>query len=157
MSSLQSRITENIVLPILGREEFVSAIIEMGLSKEDAEKYSKDTGRSLTVLRRQLATVANQPEWSKTEYARDIIPLLLAESWDETKEADKVTISELARESYDSYIKKLSVLLNIPDSPILKIGTFWRLLSPLDAWFKLAPYLTEKQEFYILFLPEMHK
>jgi len=30
-----------------------------------------------------------------------------------------------------------------PDSPVYKIGGLWRLVSPMDAWFALAPFLTE--------------
>ena len=134
--------TEKIVLPRLGRDAFVSAIKEMGLSEEVAQKYSRDTGRSLTVLRRQLTNIKNQPEWAKADFARDIIPALLAGRWTKSKEADKRIISELAGDPYDSFTKKLSTWLHKSDSPILKIGELWRLVSPMDAWFALASFLT---------------
>jgi len=135
-------ITEKIVLPRLGRDAFISAIKEMGLSEEVAQKYSRDTGRSLTILRRQLIKIKNQPEWAKVDSARDIIPALLTGRWTESKEADRGIISELAGEPYDSFTKKLSTWLHKSDSPILKIGEWWRLVSPMDAWFALASFLT---------------
>ena len=134
---------KKIVLPRLGREAFISAIKEMGLSEEDAQKYSKETGRSLTILRRRLTNISNQPEWAKADSGRNIIPALLAGRWTELKEADKGIISQLAGEPYESFSKKLSTWQLKSDSPVLKIGEWWRLVSPIDAWFALASFLTE--------------
>ncbi len=61
---------EKLVLPRIGREEFVNGLVKMGISEESAEKYSKDTARILSVLRRQLSLASNQPEWAKVENAR---------------------------------------------------------------------------------------
>lgn len=135
--------TEKIVLPRLGRDAFVAALKEMELSEEDTQKYSKETGRSLTVLRRKLTKTKNQPEWAKKDFVRDIIPALLVGRWNELKEADKEIICQLACESYESFSKKLSMCLHKSDSPLYKIGGLWRLVSPMDAWFALAPFLTE--------------
>ncbi|GAH89242.1 unnamed protein product, partial [marine sediment metagenome] len=115
----------------------------MGLSEADAQKYSRDTGRSLTVLQRQLTKIVDQPEWAKADSTRNIVPALLAGRWTEKKEADKEIISRLAGKPYDSFSEKLSAWLHKPDSPMLKIGDGWRLVSPIDAWFALAPFLTE--------------
>ncbi len=134
---------KKIVLHRLGREAFISAIKEMGLSEEDAQKYSKETGRSLTILRRRLINISNQPEWAKADSGRDIIPALLAGRWTELKEADKEIISQLAGEPYESFSKKLSTWQLKSDSPVLKIGEWWRLVSPIDAWFALASFLIE--------------
>lgn len=134
---------EKVVLPRPGRDPFISALKEIGLSEEDAQKYSRDTGRSLTVLRRRLMKIKGQPEWAKGNSARDIIPALLAGGWDESREADKDVINQLSGEVYDSYSKRISLWLHKPDPPILKVGTWWRLVSSLDAWFAVAPFLTD--------------
>jgi hypothetical protein len=133
---------KKIVLPWIGREEFISSLEKMGLSKEDAEKYSRDTARSLSVLRRQLSTVSKQPEWAKFDKAREVLPALLVGKWDEDKQGDKEIVSEIAKLSYDTYIASLKEWLYKPDSPILKIGETWRLTSPLDAFLALSPFLT---------------
>lgn len=135
--------TGSILLPRLGRDAFVSALQEMGLSKEDAEKYSIDTGRNLTVLRRRLAGISNQPEWAKPATARDIIPVLLAGRWFESKDGDKEIIAQLSGESYEAFSKKLYAWQHKSDSAVLKIGEEWRLVSPVDAWFALASFLAE--------------
>jgi len=135
--------SEKIELFRLGREAFIDALKKMGLSEADAQKYSTETGRSLTVLRRRLAKISEQPEWAKLDSVRDIIPSLLAGRWTEAKEGDKEIISQLASKSYESFSQILSIWLHKPDSPVLKIGNWWRLVSPLDCWFALGPFLTE--------------
>jgi hypothetical protein len=131
-----------IVLPRMGRNAFISALEEMGLSNEDSQRYSRDTGRSLTVLRRKLMDHANHPEWAKADSARYIIPALLVGRWIESNDTDKEIISQIARDSYDSFSTKLYSWRNQPDSPVLKIGELWRLVSAMDAFFLLAPSIT---------------
>ncbi|AXV37991.1 MAG: hypothetical protein CIT01_07155 [Methanobacterium sp. BRmetb2] len=133
----------NIVLPRLGRDAFISALEEMGLSNENSQKYARNTGRSLTVLRRQLMGYTNQPEWAKSDSASDIIPALLVGCWVESNNADKEIIGKIAGESYKTYSQKLYSWRNQQDSPILKIGEFWRLVSAMDAFFALAPFITQ--------------
>jgi len=135
-------ISERIELPRPERKAFISALRKMGLSEADSEMYSKETGRSLTVLRRRLAKISNQPEWAKPDSARDLIPALLAGRWTEGKEADREIVSQLGRTSYEAFCETLSSWLHKPDAPILRIGESWRLVSPIDAWFALAPFLT---------------
>jgi len=134
---------DKIILPRLERDGFVSALRKMGKSEEEAEKLSRDTARSLTVLRRRLSPISKQPEWAKPERAREILPVLLVGKWDENKQGDKEIISEIAEISYNEFISNLKKWLYKPDSPILKIGEIWRLTSPLDAFFALSPFLTK--------------
>ncbi|WP_271629438.1 hypothetical protein [Caldicellulosiruptor sp. DIB 104C] len=132
---------DKIVLPRLERDEFVSALKKMGIGEEDAEKLSRDTARSLTVLRRRLGSVISQPEWAQREKAREILPALLVGKWDESKPGDKEIINEIAGLPYNEFIGNLKKWLYQPDPPILKIGKIWRLTSPLDAFFALSPFL----------------
>ena len=129
------------VLPRLGRDAFISALEEMGLSNEDSQNYSRDTGRSITVLRRQLMDHNSQPEWAKKSSARDIIPALLAGRWLESNDADKEITELISGETYESFSNNLYLWRNQPDSPVLKIGELWRLVSPMDAFFALAPFI----------------
>lgn len=55
---------------------------------------------------------------------------------------DKEIISQIANESYESYSQKLYSWQNQPDSPVLRIGESWRLVSAMDAFSALASYLT---------------
>jgi len=134
---------DRIILPRLERDEFISALENIGINEEDAEKLSRDTARSLTVLRRRLSPINKQPEWAKPERAIEILPVLLIGKWDENKQGDKEIINEIAGISYNAFISTLKKWLYKPDPPILKIGEIWHLTSPLDAFFALSPFLTK--------------
>jgi len=136
---------ENILLPRLERETYISALKDMGLTEHEAKEVSKETGRSLSVLRRKLSAIPSQPKWAQKETARDILPALLIGRWMESKsKVDKEIISRIAGESYGTLCKKLTAWLNVPDSPLYKIGNSWRLTSPMDALFALGPYLSSE-------------
>jgi hypothetical protein len=131
-----------ITLKQIGHFSFVTALTKSGLSIESSRKYSKESARNITVLRRQLEFVRNLPQWAHAKNVRDIIPALLVGRWDEDFENDKTIISKLAGESYEDYSKTLIRWLNEPDSPFVRIGSTWRLVSPLDAWVNASKNLT---------------
>ncbi len=142
--------SNKITLPQIERDSFVSALIKTGMTKEFAEKHSKETGRNITILRRQLEFNRTRPEWALSDNVADIIPALLVGRWDENFENDKRIISQVAGDSYENYIKKLSRWIHTHDSPIVKIGSTWRLTSPLDAWTNALIYLT-RNDFDLLY------
>jgi hypothetical protein len=133
---------DKIILPNINREEFVANLKKMGISTEEAERLSRDTLRMITVLRRQLTSVSKQPEWAKYEKAKSLLPIILIGKWDENKEGDKEIVSEISKIPYDEYVNSIIEYLHIPDPPIIKVGSVWRLTSSIDAFFALAPFLT---------------
>ncbi|MBU1052233.1 MAG: hypothetical protein KKC46_00195 [Proteobacteria bacterium] len=136
--------SNKIILPKLDRDSFIESLVGSGISKELAEKYSKESARNITILRRQLEFVRNSPEWAKADNVREIIPALIAGRWDENYEQDRNVISRFSGESYEDYIRKLKRWVYTPDSPIVQIGSSWRLTSPLDSWVNASRYLTRK-------------
>ncbi|MGD0589526.1 MAG: hypothetical protein ABSA44_01845 [Bacteroidota bacterium] len=134
--------SNKIILPQIDREAFVEALTKTGITKELAEKYSKESARNITILRRQLEFVRIVPEWAKVENVRDIIPALIVGRWNENYKNDQNILAKLSGENYEGYSKKLNLWLYSSDSPFVKIGTSWRLASPLDAWSNASKYLT---------------
>jgi hypothetical protein len=132
-----------ILLPPIERESFVNSLVQSGIKKDIAEKYSKESARNITILRRQLEFKRNIPEWAKPENVRDIIPALIVGRWDENYEKDKEIVAKIAGVSYDEYSKKLKRWQFSSDSPIVKIGSKWRLASPLDSWTNASKFLTQ--------------
>jgi hypothetical protein len=135
--------SNKIVLSQIDRDLFVKSLVKTGLPEELAEKYSKESLRNITILRRQLEFNRNLPIWAKPENVKDILPALIVGKWDESYENDKTILSKLAGESYEEYSKKLARWLNTSDSPFVKIGNTWRIASPLDAWSNASKYLTQ--------------
>lgn len=117
---------------------------ENGLSEMDARKIARDFGRSVPVLRRHLfRSSAKTPAWADEKSATTLIPLLFAGAWNERMNGDHDVIESLAGTTHDEYTKALKPFLSMEDSPIRHIGTIWMVKSPLDAWYLLAPHLTE--------------
>src|SRR5262249_53568001 len=112
----------------------------LGFKDNEARKFARDSGRSLTIIRRLLPSAPGgaSPEWASGSRARTLLAVLLAGGWDESYAADKEAIADLAGEPYEVFVERLIGLLSVPDSPIRKVGTTWRLASPRDAWFRLA-------------------
>ncbi len=126
------------------REIVEECLKKSGLSEKDSRSLARDFGRSIPVLRRhQFVASAKIPEWASEDSSKTLIPLLFAGAWDENKEGDRQLIELLAGVSYDEYIKLLSPLLLIDDSPIRKVGSVWILKSPLDAWYIIALNVTD--------------
>lgn len=146
-------IEPNSNLQTLGLGHLIDDLKKMGLSDDDARHYSKDSGRSLSVLRRLLFGKIKQPEWSKRQNVQDIISLLFIQRWDDSqtrtdkrkiksKFDDKKIIKKISGVKYNNFLAKITEYKNIEDPPIYQIGFKWRLVSPLDAWYAIAPYVT---------------
>lgn len=118
---------------------------EGGLSEADAQRMARDSGRSIPVLRRHLfqSNAVSAPVWANAKSARILLPVLFANAWDEYKDGDRKVIETLSGMSHDDFVKALTPFLSVDDSPIRKVGSVWMIKSPLDAWFLLAPHLTQ--------------
>lgn len=131
-----------IVLPQIGRDAFIKSLETSGVTQEYASKLSKETARSITILRRKLECDLTEPKWAKAEFVRDLIPAILIGRWLDENENDKEVISRIAGEPYDLYAIKLQRWLNSDDSPLVKIGSKWRIISPYEAFLYATKHIT---------------
>lgn len=136
-------------LPMIGREEFYQALVQSGLSKEKADKYTTESARNIAILRRYLKFPTAAPEWALPTNVREIIPALLVGRWSEAYDSDKAIVSKIAGVPYEEYINTLTKWLHVPDAPVIRIGGEWRVASVFDAWTHAARYLT-KNDFELL-------
>lgn len=162
LSNDVTAIQANIELSRIRKVGFEQGLKEMGFTDEESEQLTRDSGQSLSVLRRLLKFDKNQqPDWAKDGLHLDIIPVLFAGMWDEEKEEDKSIISLLAGEEYDKFIIKLARWKIEKDAPIFQIKSIWRLTSALDAWSILSPFLTKSnlenfKKAFLIVLPEIN-
>ncbi len=132
-----------ITLPTIDRDGQVNSLIECGLSKENAEKFSRESGRNITILKKLIGFPHNRAKWIKKENIREIIPALLLGRWNETYVGDIEIIEKLSEQKYSDYLVILNNWKNFEESPIIQIGETWRLTSPLDLWTNLSSQLTQ--------------
>jgi hypothetical protein len=134
---------KSIILPTISKEGQIEGLIEMGLTKEDAERYSREAGRDINKLRRLLKFIDNRAPWFKTENIREIIPALILGRWNIYNPGDCEILEKLSGLPFDDYMAILYRWKDFEDSPILQIGGTWRLTSPLDLWNSVSKYITK--------------
>lgn len=134
-----------ITLPIIDREWQVNSLVSSGFTKDDAEKFSKEAGRNITILKKLIGIPPHsKAKWFEKENIREIVPALIIGRWNETFTGDIELIEKLSGHKYAEFLPTLIKWKNFEESPLLQIGETWRLTSPLDLWTTLSPYLTEK-------------
>ena len=131
----------------LGSDEMVAALIEMGLSEARARELARQTARSLIITRRSLIDEAGgpPPAWASLDPHSPLPPLMLIGQWDESNENDKEVIARITGRQYEEVAREIAVLVLNEDSPLTKTGNRWRFLSHEEAWYLLAPRLTQAE------------
>lgn len=138
-----------ITLPAVDRDALIEALVASGLSRTKASKYTKESGHDISILKNLLGFPSYGVAWIKTQPILELIPALLLGRWDESYPGDIELLEKLSGTSYDEYKGLLGRWLNLPESPLKKIGETWRLTSPLDLWRSISGNLTD-QDFQLL-------
>ena len=122
---------------------FSTALEKMGCSRDKIDRYRRESGFSLTVLRRRLSAVQT-PDWAGDEkHTRSLIAAMFAGTWDVTSEKDKELVSELAGgHPHEEIEREIRGLLPLDDSPVMSFGTHLGVKSKIDALFVVAGSVT---------------
>jgi hypothetical protein len=125
------------------RDLIEQALQAMEISRQDAHNLARDSGRSLTVLRRLMPPApGRKPMWSQHRPPRSLIAALLAGGWSEGADGDKAAMEALSGLSYAEVTRELAPLLAAFDGPLRKSGDAWKVASPRDAWVLVAKFIT---------------
>jgi addiction module HigA family antidote len=137
----------HILLEPVHYEAFRTSLKEMGYRDDDVTKYSDASGRSLTVLRRQMSSLPaiKTPEWAANETtATSLIPFLFVGAWNSRNDADQTALTLLAdAKSYDVVEKNCQRLAQLNDAPVWSVGNFRGVISKIDLLFAVAWSITE--------------
>ena len=128
------------ILPRSPFDTFQSALENMAIPEDTATALCRDSARSLAILRRLIPSgaAAKVPEWAGDSRGRLLLPALLAGAWDSMREGDRWAIEQLSGESFDVFDSRCSQWAGFPDAPLRRAGSTWKIVSPRDAWFRLA-------------------
>ena len=145
ISSLEPDFTLN----TLSYDAFNTALTEMGCNRDEVNRLSHESGRSVTVLRRRLSNTEaiRTPNWStETRLVRFLVPIALAGSWDSRSQTDK-DVLELIRETsdYDEIERELLELQKLEDSPVWSVGPYRGVVSKIDALFSVCKQITSTE------------
>jgi hypothetical protein len=134
---------DTITLPQISRDGIIKALKDVGFTDEEAQKFTRESGHSITILKRLLHFPIVNSEWARPENIRTVIPAVLVGRWDEDKKGDKETLSAIAGEEYEKVIENLIKWKSNEVPFIYQIGNTWRLTSPLDAWANTSSFITK--------------
>ncbi len=141
-----TNIDPHVVLEPLNYEAFRTSLESMGYGRDDITKYSNESGRSLTVLRRRLSNVpaVRTPEWAADrETAASLIPFLFVGTWNSTNSIDQYALTELADvKPYETLEKTCQHLVALNDAPLWSVGTYRGVVSKIDLLFAIARWIT---------------
>ncbi|EGV28200.1 hypothetical protein ThidrDRAFT_3966 [Thiorhodococcus drewsii AZ1] len=113
---------------------FRDALIEIGVEESDARRLAGSTGRSWSVFRRRRAANPSirRPHWLALPESDVLTSLCLLGAWHAEKSADREIVQRLVGDSYEAIERKLRVLAQVDDAPVIAIGKVWRAKAPLE-------------------------
>jgi hypothetical protein len=136
----------DIVLEPANYETFDKALTAMSKSRDEISWLANASGRSLTVVRRQLSNVlaVRTPKWaSNHQTAASLVPFLFVGAWNTQNETDKIGLSLLAGgRSYDALERDCQSLAQLNDAPIWSIGHYRGVISKIDLLYAIAGAVT---------------
>lgn len=141
-SQNMANVNPDITLKPLNYSALDNSLKEMGFDRDDIDRYRRECGYSLTVLRRRLSRLpkVRTPQWAGTEHAEKLIPMVLAGAWNSSNETDNFLVSELADGmDVESEIRRLSQL---EDSPVWSFDSYRGVKSKIDALFAASESVT---------------
>jgi addiction module HigA family antidote len=133
-------------LGTLSYDAFSTALAEMGFERDQIDRLSHESGRSVSVLRRRLSRTdaIRTPSWSTdSRFARLLVPVCLAGSWDSRSQSDQEVLQLIgSKDSYDEIEQGQLELLNLEDAPVWSVGTYRGVVSKIDALFAICNHMT---------------
>ncbi len=139
-------ITPDIVLQPADYRTFNTALEKMGKNRDEIARLARESGRSLTVLRRRLANVPaiRTPSWAEDrDIAASLIPFMLTGAWHSENESDKCRLELLAGCRYEDLERRCQELVQLEDAPLWSAGLLRGVVSKLDLLFAIAGAITK--------------
>ncbi|WP_084158880.1 HigA family addiction module antitoxin [Solidesulfovibrio alcoholivorans] len=141
-----ANISPHITLEPISHETFTNVLEEIGKKRDEISRLENESGRSLTVLRRRVATVdaVRTPNWAKDQkIAASLVPFFFAGAWNSANEIDKIGLELLAgSRSYANLEREIQSLTQQDDSPVWSIGTYRGIISKIDLLYSIAGIIT---------------
>jgi addiction module HigA family antidote len=142
----RNRVAESadFAMDLVDYETFREGLGDMGLGHIEIERLDRESGRSLTVLRRRLAQLPalQSPPWADdAEAARRLVPLMLVGAWDSGSAADQAVVEAMSAGPYDAVEGTVAEWVGEADSPLWSIGWMRGVVSKTDAFYASPPLI----------------
>ena len=138
----------DVVLEPLQYDAFQKSLEEMGLSRDEIDRYSKESGRSLTVLVRRMTDLnaIRTPNWAADhQLARQMVPFLFTGAWNSSNASDQTVLTLLSGDHQYSHLEATCQrMVGLHDAPLWSVGTYRGVVSKIDLLFAVAPLITSR-------------
>ncbi len=148
----------DVALEPLGNEAFDKALEDMGLARDEWERWQAEAGNSPTILRRRLAVspALRRPVWSQQPgLLRKLMPIFLAGAWNRQTAGDVGFVELLADKGQQDIERDVAELAALEDAPVWAIGSYRGVVSRKDALFSIADAITTDDVGSFLTLAEL--
>jgi len=126
------------------RYDLERALTAAGLAEEEAHRFAHLSGRSITVLRRIMPAAPQYRAGWAARPAPELIAALFAGAWVDHNPVDRQILVDLAGRPYDAAAARLAPLAEL-GGPLVRAGSVWKVVSPLDLWTQIAGQITPDQ------------
>ena len=133
----------NIVFDLADRQIFATGLTAMGFDRDGISRLARESGQSLTVLRRRLSEIPaiRTPPWAQKDVADRLIPLVLVGAWDSSAEADQAILSDIAARTHDEIEETVAELAAQEQAPVWSVGKFRGVVSKVDALYAIQSFV----------------
>ncbi len=138
----------DVALDLVDDETFRCSLECMGLGDDDVDRLRRESGHSLTVLRRRLAEIPaiKAPPWaSQKDVAERLIPLVFIGAWDSVSDADQAVLADIAAGTRETIEKTVAELVGSEQSPVWSIGRFRGVVSKVDSFYAVQRLITRDE------------
>lgn len=136
----------DITLEPLSYETFEAALRDIGLCQDRIDQLSRESGHSLTVLRRRLSKMMGirRPAWaSNSSLATKLIPFTFAGAWKSDNTADQAIVEVLAGDvSYEELERRFATILPMDETPVWSGSSLRGVISKIDVLFAIKEVVT---------------
>jgi hypothetical protein len=135
---------DGIRLPRLNRLAARAELIAGGLPEPQAEELADLARRGLVLLRRRLSLnpTRERPAWALPPSVAELIPIVLAGSWQQDSGGDRDILSRLTGREYGELEDSLMRWANDADPPVKQDGQLWFVTSREDSWELTRQFVT---------------
>ena len=132
-----------IVFDLADHQTFETSLTAMGFDRDGVSRMARESGYSLTVLRRRLSDIPaiRTPPWAQKDIAERLIPLVLVGAWDSTSEADQAILCGITARTYDEIEQTVAELAAHEQAPVWSIGKFRGVVSKVDALYATQSFV----------------
>lgn len=138
----------DVVLEPLQYDAFRKSLEEMGLPRDEIDRYSRESGRSLTVLARRMSSLpaVRTPSWAVDhQLSRQMIPFLFTGAWNSSNPSDQTVLTLLfGDKKYPDLEAMCQRMVASHDPPLWSVGTYRGVVSKIDLLFAVAPSVTRQ-------------